>query len=135
MSTEIDAGIWSHYNASVVLKAVLVNGLWDTSAPQDTPYPFGVFQMISDVADYNFSDDFEDVLIQFKLFSDVSGSSIELIGMFNALIKVFDFAVMTVSGHKTVSMVRQTAEKLKIEDVWQYTILYRLLLEKDVSVR
>lgn len=135
MSTEIDTGIWSHYNASAALKAALVNGLWDTNAPQSTNYPFGLFQIVSNTPNYNFSDDFEDTLIQFKLFSDDKSSSAELDVMFDALKTTFDFAIITVTNHTTVSMIRQSAVKSKDENVWQYMVLYRLLLQRDVSVR
>lgn len=133
--TELDIAIWSHYNADAVMKAEFVNGLWDTDSPQKTLYPFATFQIVSNSPSYNFSDDFEDTLIQFKLFSKVVGSSSELDGMFDKLKNGFDFAVIDITGYTTISMIRQSAVKSKFEDVWQYLILYRLLVERDVSVR
>ena len=116
------------------MKAAFVNGLHNTVAPQSTPYPFVVFQIVDDTPSYNFSDDFENTLVQFRLVSK-TGSSTQLNGMFTAL-KAFDFAVLTVADYTTVSMARNTAIKSKNEDEeWVYLVLYKVLLQKDVSVR
>jgi len=134
-AANLEVALLNHYNADANLVSILVNGLYDTNAPQGTQHPYGVFQMISDKPKYNFSDDFEDMLIQFKLFSKVSGSAVELGNMYDALIASFDFAVLTLDDYCTVSMTRENAIKTKIEDVWEYTVLYRLYLQRDVSVR
>ena len=133
--TEIETAIWSHYNSIAAMKTSFVNGLHNTQADQNTNYPFAVFQIISDVPEYNFTDDFEDVLIQFRLLSKQFGSSSELNGMFTNLKSGFDFAVLTITDYTTVQMIRESAIKSKDEDVWQYLILYRLLVQRDVSVR
>jgi hypothetical protein len=104
-------------------------------APQGTPYPYGVFQVISDVPRYSFSDDFEDYLIQFRLFSKDTDSAIEIDNMFDELKNVFDFAIINQNDFQAVSMIRENSSLIKREDVWQYTVLYRLLMMKDISIR
>jgi len=132
--TELETAIWNKYNADVALKAVLTGGFHNTEAEQNAVMPFGVFQIISDVPRATFSEDQESVLVQVKLFSRKHSSS-ELNGMFSALKTTFDYTTLTLTDYVSVSCRRVSAIKTKIEDVWQYTVSYLILIEKNISVR
>lgn len=132
--TELETAIYTHYNNNAPLKAQLTGGLHNTEVEQGSVMPFGVFQIISDVPRLTFTEDQEEVLIQFKLFSKKK-SSIELNNMFAALKKVYDFTTLTITDYISISCKRVNSKKTKIEDVWQYTVLYMILFEKNVSVR
>ena len=133
--TELETALWNKYNASVALKAALSGGFHNTEAKQNAVMPFGVFQIISDVPRATFSEDQESVLVQIKLFSAEKYSSAELNNMFNALKGAFDYTTLTLTDYVSVSCRRVSAIKSKIEDVWQYTVSYLILIEKNVSVR
>jgi len=132
--TEIESAIWSKYNSDVALKAVLTGGFHNTEAPQNAQMPYGVFQIISAVPRLTFSEDQENVLVQIKLFSDKKSSS-ELNGMFSAIENTFKFKTLTLTDYTGILCTRLGAIKSKFEDVWQYTISYLFLIEKNVSVR
>lgn len=131
---ELEAGVWGRYNADAALKAELTGGLHNTEADQTAVMPYGVFQIISDVPRLTFSEDQESILLQIKLFSN-KGSSSELNRMFKALKNTYDYKTLTMVDYVSVSLKRVSAIKTKIEDAWQYTISYLILIEKNTSVR
>ena len=134
MSTELETAVWSLYNNDAALKASLSGGFHNTEAEQKAVMPFGVFQVISNTQRLTFSEDQEDFLLQIKVFSDKKSSS-ELNNMYTQIKRVFDFAVFTLSGYTSIYCKRAHAIKTKTDERWQYTTTYRILIEKDVSVR
>jgi hypothetical protein len=133
--TPLETAIWNQFNNDAQTKAVFVNGLWNTDAPQDTPYPYGTFIIIGDKPQYTFPEDFELIDIVFILHSKTSGSAIQLEQMYHRLKMTFDFTVLTIEGYTSVGMKRRSARKLKAEDVWTYTVVYSLLIQKNKSRR
>ena len=55
--------------------------------------------------------------------------------MFSALKNAFDYKVLIMTDYTSVSLKRVGAIKSKVKDVWQYTVSYMILIEKNVSVR
>jgi len=126
--TDLFAAIMTRY-AAVPLSASLTGGLWNTQAPQDVVFPYGVFQLISDVPDWTFGENFENVLIQFNLFSDTS-DPMQICALFELLKTAFDFLELSVANYETVSMIRENAI-LTCNDYWQYNVTYRIMLQKN----
>lgn len=128
--TDLFSGIMTHYSGSA-LKNSLTGGLYNTLAPQDVSFPYAVFQLISDVPDWTFTEDFEEIVIQFNIFSDQS-SPVQVCALFELLKADFDFVDLTVVNHETVSVVREGGILTKDErDVWQYNVTYRIVLQKS----
>lgn len=122
----------SHADAAE-LKAALTGGLYNLEAPEDVDFPYGAFQLISDVPDHFASDKFylENCLFQFNLFSKKS-SSRELLNVYDKLISAFDFLILTITGYTALSCVREnTIQVPKLDGVWQLNVLYRIFLEPD----
>lgn len=122
--------IYTAYLASG-LPAGGLTGLYNTEAPPGAAFPYGVFTLVSDVPDWTFSEDFENCLVQFNLFSDHKTSPVEICALFELLKVAFDFVDLTVSGYKSVSLTRELSTLLRIDMVWQYTVTYRIYLEKN----
>ena len=131
---ELEAGVWNQFNNNVAMKAALTGGFHNTEVKQGSLLPYGVFQIISDVPRATFSEDQESILLQIKLFSEKNSSS-ELNTMFDTVKGAFDYKTLTLTDYTSVSCRRVSAIKSKIEDVWQYTISYLILIEKNTSVR
>lgn len=127
--TDLFAAIMVRY-AAVPLKDSLTGGLWNTEAPQETAFPYGVFALISDVPDWTFSENLENILLQFNLFSDTS-DPVEICALFELLKTAFDFHELTIANYETVSMIRENAILTRVEDVWQYNVTYRIILGKN----
>jgi len=104
-----------------------LTGLWNTQAPQDAEFPYGVFSLISDVPDWTFGENLENCLLQFNLFSDTSDPA-EICTLYAMLKTAFDFHELDVDNHEIIYMIRENAILTRIENVWQYNILYRILL-------
>ncbi|MCK5604311.1 hypothetical protein KAR91_20650 [Candidatus Pacearchaeota archaeon] len=132
--TELEQGVWDKYNNDAALKAQLTGGFHNTEAKQGSDRPYGVFQIISNTQRLTFSEDQESFLLQIKLFSNKSSSS-ELNRMFDAIKNTYDFTTLTMTDYTSVSCSRVNAIKSKLKDVWQYTITYIILIEKNVSAR
>ncbi|HUS72618.1 MAG TPA: hypothetical protein VMY06_06075 [Sedimentisphaerales bacterium] len=104
--------------------------LYNTVAPGETAFPFNTMTLISDMADWTFTEDFEDCLIQFSLFSD--SETCEEIGLtFAALKAAFDKHDLAITGYETISLERLQANLLHVEGKWQYIVTYRILIKKN----
>ena len=127
--TDLFTAIITHY-ADASLKDSLTGGLWCTLAPQETAFPFGVFSIISNVPDWTFSENMENILLQFNLFSDTS-NPVQICALFTLLKTAFDFVDLDIDNYETISLVRENSILTRIEGIWQYNVTYRILLGKS----
>jgi len=103
--------------------------LYNTEAPADAVFPYGVFSIPSNTPDWTFTENFENFLIQFNLFSEKTLAT-EACEAFEALKTAFDFHDLVVVGYTPITMEREVANVIRVEKVWQYNITYRLLIQK-----
>jgi hypothetical protein len=75
-------------------------------AEQGAQLPYIVFFIVSDVPSHTFTEDFEDVLIQFSMFSDSDGA-VEITTMYGHLKALFDEAIFAVTSSTLVWFRRQ----------------------------
>jgi len=120
--------IYARYQATALSDSL--TDLYFAQAPPKTVFPYGVFSLISDVADWTFTEDFEDCLIQFSLFSSVMSDQTEICTAFELLKAAFDKFDLVVADYRIVSLERGIANLIKQEDVWHYAVTYRIYLEK-----
>ena len=126
--TDLFTAIMIQYIATSISNSL--TGLYNTEAPQDAEFPYCVFQLISDVPDWTFTEDFENVLLQFNLFSDES-SPAQICILFELLKTAFDFVDLPIDNYKTISLVRENSILTRLEDVWQYNSTYRIVMQKN----
>ncbi|HSW62172.1 MAG TPA: DUF3168 domain-containing protein [Dissulfurispiraceae bacterium] len=84
-------------------------------APENTEFPYAVYFVVSDVPDLTFTEHFEDVLLQFSLFSSTS-STTEIEDMYTALKSLYDECALTITGATLVWMKRANTQFM-VEDV------------------
>jgi len=108
-----------------------LTGLYNTEAPAGAVFPYGVFSLISKVPDGTFTEDFENCLIQFSLFSDNKTSPVEVCALYELLKTTFDEVDLDYVGYKSVSLVRVIDMLTREDNVWFYMVQYRFLLEKN----
>jgi len=101
-----------------------------TEAPQNTAFPYIVYYLANNDYDYQFVEDFEDFLIQFNIFDDKASAS-NISTYFENLKTLFDWSVPTVTGYTVSRFVREFAQLVRDDEVWQYTVQYRVLLQKN----
>jgi len=103
-------------------------------APAGTPFPFVVFSVISDLSRPTFTEQYEDVLLQFSLFS-ATGSTTEIEDMFTHLKALYDECALTITGSSLVWMRRSGAHFMvedgpdpnAAENIWHYAVEYDIL--------
>lgn len=128
MKTLFEA-IHTRYNATSLVDKL--TELYNTEAPADAVFPYGVFSLPSDVANGGgFGEDWEDCLIQFNLFSDTTLAT-EVCDAFEALKAAFDHHDLSVEGYEIISLVREPANLTRVEKIWQYNIAYSILIQKE----
>jgi len=121
-------GLWNKYNSNAALKAV-VSGMYLTEAPQGTAYPYIVYHKISGVADYTYTEDMENVIIQFSIFDDHS-SSTTINDIYTKLTALYDWCSLTVVGWNSIYMKRELDMLTRDNDIWHYMCQYRLEIQK-----
>ena len=131
--TELFEAIYAHY-----LEDPLANnltGLYNTEAPQNAEFPYCVFALVSNVPEFTFNEDFENCLVQFNLFSKESSPAkictlYELLRGDTISGTGFDFLELSITNYEAVSLIRENAILFQVDDVWQYNVTYRMILEK-----
>lgn len=108
--------------------------LFKGRAPEGAQYPYAVMMVISDVPDKTFTETYEDVLIQFSLYSANSGTT-EIEDMFTHLNSLYDECTLSITSETLIYMERGNAS-LMVEDyeikgqgttqVWHYAVEYEV---------
>jgi len=127
---ELFQGITNRFTGSALASA-LSGGLHLAKAPPNTPYPYAVYFMVSGKPEWTFTEDMENVLLQFSIFdSDLSALGIcDLYAKLDALYHDCDLAV---TGYDCLYMLRefQQLQRDEEEAVWQYNTQFQIMLEK-----
>jgi len=92
--------LYAYALADVVVSGFMTsigNRFYDTEAPQGAVYPYVVYLIVSDVKDWQFVERFEDVLIQFSIFSTASSSG-EAKDIYTKLLALFDEQYLNIAA-------------------------------------
>ena len=124
-------GIYSKFSNDTDLSGA-VTGLYLSEAPQNVAFPYAVYFMVSDTHDWQFVEEFEEVLIQFNIFSE-SASIAEAGTILGYLKTLYDDCALTVSGYDHIYMQREFIYSYRDADAmtWAYSVQYRVYLKKQ----
>ena len=101
-------------------------------APARAAYPYVVYLIVSNSPEKTFSENFENTIIQFSLFSSASGST-EVEDMYTYLNALYDECALTVTGStwvwmkwaNSILMLEEHATTLGgTIEVWHYAVDY-----------
>lgn len=121
--------IYTLFDATPSLEA-LVDDLYYTEAPEGTPYPYATFAPVIDTKEPRFSGRGQNILVRFNFFvQKESADDVET--MADAFDAVFDECKLTVTGRSFGFFGRESRTQIKVDGVWQESILYRCLLEQN----
>lgn len=125
------AAITSHFETANVLNTSLGGQLYPHEADSDAQFPYGIYYLLDDDPEKNFSDEFEYLQVQISLFSD-SNSPGEILDIFEDQKAVFDDADFVVDGYKMLYFSRSKAMPKRDEEMgtWSCISEYEALLEK-----
>jgi hypothetical protein len=107
-------------------------------APEGTAFPYVVLFIVSGVPTDNFTDQIDDIIIQFSLFSEVRGVT-EISTMYADLKTLFDNVSLTISGYNMAWMKRENLMTMTEDNptvnantpIKHWAVDYRILLEKS----
>jgi len=100
-------------------------------APEGTTYPYAVYMVVTDVPDHTFSEDFEDVIVQFSLFSSASGTE-QIEDMYADLLTLYDENDFSIEEEDLIWM-RESNTAFLVEDhttptgtqrIWAYHVSF-----------
>lgn len=126
-------GIYSLFNTTNDFNTAVSGQMFPHKVDQeDATFPYAAYYLITDYNDYNFSDDYEDFMVQFSIYSDNNSPS-EVLTIFEYLKTLFDDAEPTVTGY-TVLEFKRTMMRLTngLEgDTYQIDVDYEIKLERE----
>ena len=126
--------------AGTALHASVGGRIYKGRAPEGAQYPYIVYRVISDVPDGTFTEDYEDYLIEFNIFSADPYSTNEVETILGYLTALYDECSLSISsgGGYLLRMWRQNTTPISEEhttpagtaEVWHYAVDYAVLIEK-----
>lgn len=103
--------------------------LHNTEADDTAVYPYAVFSLITATTELaDFTESWENCLIQFNLFDDDPVSTDINIAC-KAIKDAFHKFDLVVAGYDTISLVKETSNLIRVEKVWQYNISFRIVIQ------
>ena len=120
------------------LAARINSRMFKGQAPEGTDYPYIVYMVVTDTPNHTFTEDFENVLVQFSLFSITSGTT-EVENMYTDLKTLYDEKSFSITGSTLVWMRRSNANFI-VEDhttptgtqkVWAWHVDFEVLTSLD----
>ena len=125
-------GIFTAFNAvgPTAIHTSLGGRMFTRYAPPDTVYPYAVLTIPASLGWWTFTNDYDEVDVQFNLFSQ-STSETEIGTLYTNLRALYDDTTLTVVGFDFLYMQYDMSWQLADpeEDVRQYVIQYNVLLQ------
>lgn len=108
-----------------------LTALYNTEADDEAVYPYGIFSLVNNRTDMDggFDADDEDCLIQFNLFDDDSKSTV-INAAYKALKEAFHKFDLIIADHNMISLIKESANLLRVEKIWRYNVTFRILIQK-----
>lgn len=133
------AAIWNRFATTTGsgLYSDIGGRLRHSKAPQGDTFPYCVYFSVSDIDDLDFTDEHEDFLMQFNIFSQ-KNSALEAGTLLESLKTMFDNCSLTVTGWRHLKFQRDWVIPHD-DDLGQdtpihgYVVQYSVLLEKERS--
>jgi len=130
----LDDALFTKLTGSL-LDSDIGNRFYKGRGPDSPEFPYVVHSVVSSVPEKTFTEQYENILIQFDLFSLASGSA-EVESMYDHLNALYDECSLTITGSTLVWMRRNNAI-LMVEDyptttegtqkVWHYAVDFEIL--------
>ena len=125
-------GIFSKFNGApeTAIHASLTGRMYSRYAPPNTTYPYAVVTIPAMAGDWDFTSNYDDVDIQFNLYSQ-SASESEIGTLYTNLRALYDDVTLTVTGYTHLYCQYDTAWMLSDpeENIREYVIQYNILLQ------
>lgn len=108
--------------------------MYHNKAPQSATFPYCVYFSVSDVDELDYTDEREEFLIQFNIFSQ-NNSALEADNLLDSLETMFDNASLTVTDWRHLQFQRNFVipnnDLDQVPPIMGYSVQYTALLEKE----
>jgi len=113
------------------LRALNPGGLWRERAPQKQAYPFIVMHDLGGGQKDTFGEYLNHMTVQFTTYDD-SPSSATIEGIAAALMTLFDWCALTITGYTHIVMQRTFQQSFWNDEqqIWQYVVHYYIEAQK-----
>jgi len=130
MQDQLDKAIYDWIDGDATLKGLLSDKWFADSAPQNTEFPYLVWNWILIPHAETFTSRIEDASLQLSIFSK-NQSVNEVNAIADALFARFDNAKIVVADYYTIRCRRVSSRRLKDpEDAWMYYAEYLLSVQE-----
>lgn len=126
--TDLFNAIYNYYLTTSLASSL--SALYNTQAPENAIFPYGVMALINNAEDWTFTEEMEDCLVQIDLYSSTE-DAVEVCNLFELLKMAFDFHDLSVTNYVTISLTREAANLVREEYIWHYSITYHIILGKE----
>lgn len=107
-----------------------LTALYNTEADDEAAYPYATFSLVAATTELvDFTEDWENCLIQFNLFDNDSKST-DINAACLALTNAFHKFDLVVAGYDTISLVKEVANLIRVEKIWQYNVSFRIIIQE-----
>lgn len=133
---ELFTAIYTYFTSDVLAPFYVGIGgrLYLKKAPQEATFPYCVYFMVTDDEDDDFTDNREDIEIQFNIFSE-NNSSLEAGQLLGSLKTMFDDSNFDVSGWNLLMFRRRQVlendDFSQVPPIYGYSAMYDIILEKQ----
>ena len=130
--------IYNHFSATTTTGFYNdVSGrMYLNNAPQEASFPYCVYFSVDDANELDFSDEHEDFLLQFNIFTQ-NNSSLQAGNLLESLKTMFDNCSLTVTGWRPINFQRDRIysnnDFTQVPPIQGYSVEYNALLEKRRS--
>lgn len=128
--TPLLTGIYSIYNGSAALKAVLTGGLHLEVAPQGTSQPYATYFIVAGRPDYWFTKVDEYISVQFDIYASSDSART---AVYDALTLLYDDSRPSATGYTSIIMARTGQQLLREGDqnqIYRAIVEYQAIIEK-----
>ncbi len=128
--------IYNKYNNSTGHGAYtsIAGRFFHNVAPQESTFPYVVYFSVTDVDELNFTDEIEDFIIQFNIFSE-NNSSLEKGQILENFKSLWDNCNLTVTDWRHIqfqrSLVLENNDFTQAPPIQGYSVQYDVLIEKQ----
>ena len=127
-------GIYSYFTAATTSALYADLGgtrLYYSEAPEKITKPYCVFHLFQEKRSFTFDLNFEEVLVQFNYYGRTANEADDGVIDIKTL---YDYAIITISGHTTLKMEREyvfDSEIIEPDNIWEGSVRYNLLIQKN----
>jgi len=127
---ELFGSIYTKFSTANDFNTALGGRFYLNHAPQSAATPYCVYQLITNIADYNFTSTFDDAEIQMDIIDDNTSS--DILDHAYKCMALFDDCTLSVSGYQFMKMERDWNAFISDpeEQIQRYTVQYLVSLRK-----